>query len=399
MSVASNPIEVLIIGAGMYVCGRGTSGTGTILPAVFQAHRDGLVDRVLVAATCAESLQSLHATARVLNQQLGTDIHVEGFPSTGRNPKAYLGALGQLGPRGCVIVSVPDPLHYEVARAVLEAQRHLLMVKPFTPTVTEGKALVQLAREKGLYGAIEFHKRWDLMHLKLQQLVEEGRLGTPLYACVEFSQKKMIPERIFRQWAERTNIFQYLGVHYVDILAHVFKAVPTRAMGVGQYGYLKAHKIETFDAIEALVEWYVPGSNTPFVSAFLVNWIDPNSTSAMSYQSLKIVGTSGRYESDQKHRGLQIVTDDSGIEEINPYFTQVYPDGSQRCYRGYGIESVTSFLHDVRNLFDGAVTLQELERTRPTFRQGLLSTAVLEAVGRSLQECGAWVPVQDVREV
>ncbi len=29
-------INILIIGAGLYVCGKGTNGYGTILPAIFQ---------------------------------------------------------------------------------------------------------------------------------------------------------------------------------------------------------------------------------------------------------------------------------------------------------------------------------------------------------------------------
>jgi hypothetical protein len=31
-----NKINILIIGAGLYVCGKGTNGYGTILPAIFQ---------------------------------------------------------------------------------------------------------------------------------------------------------------------------------------------------------------------------------------------------------------------------------------------------------------------------------------------------------------------------
>ena len=46
-----SPVDVLIIGCGMYVCGRGTNGDGTVLPAVVQAHSEGLVGRVLVAGS------------------------------------------------------------------------------------------------------------------------------------------------------------------------------------------------------------------------------------------------------------------------------------------------------------------------------------------------------------
>ena len=36
-----------------------------------------------------------------------------------------------------------------------------------------------------------------------------------------------------------------------------------------------------------------------------INWIDPNSSSAMSDQRLLIVGTNARCLADQKNRGLE----------------------------------------------------------------------------------------------
>ena len=395
-----SPVDVLIIGCGMYVCGRGTNGDGTVLPAVFQAHSEGLVGRVLVAGSQAKSISFLQDKVASLNRLLGIEVLIEGFPKERDDSHAYMQGLAQLGPRGCVIVVVPDHLHYQVAKAVIQSRHPVLIVKPFTPTVEEGQHLVDLAREARIYGAIEFHKRWDVANRKLQGLVAEKRLGVPLYALVEFSQRKDIPLQIFRSWAERTNVFQYLGVHYVDLLAHLFQAVPQRAMAIGQFSYLQEQGLHTPDAIEAMVEWRIPGSHTPFLSTFLVNWIDPNTTSAMSYQSLKVIGTAGRYESDQKNRGVQIITDREGVEDINPYFTQSFPvgNGTRYQFKGYGVESIRTFLQDVRQLIDGEVTLDELEHTRPTLRQGMISTAVCEAVTQSLQAEGSWIPVTCSRE-
>ena len=50
-------VDVLIIGAGMHVSGRGTATCGTVLPAVVQAHRDGLIGRMTVAATSAGKIR------------------------------------------------------------------------------------------------------------------------------------------------------------------------------------------------------------------------------------------------------------------------------------------------------------------------------------------------------
>jgi predicted dehydrogenase len=394
--MTDTPIDVLIIGAGMHVSGRGTSGYGTVLPAVVQAHRDGLVGRLLVAATSAASIQAVREKMAGLNALLGTQLAVDGFPRVGTNPEAYRDALAALGKRGCAIIVVPDDLHFATAKAAIERGIPVMVTKPLTPTLAEAEELVRLSDERDVYGVVDFHKRWDLPNLKLQEAVQAGRLGRPLFSVVEYSQRRVVPETIFRNWVEKANPFQYLAVHYVDILIFALGAIPRRAMAIGQYGYLKERSINTFDSVQALIEWEIPGFTTPFVSTFLTNWIDPNKTSALSYQSIKVIGTAGRFESDQRDRGLQMVTETDGIEDINPYFCQSYPtlQGPGHQYKGYGIDSIRTFLEDAAGCLDGEKTPADLEPLRPTLRQALRSTAVVEAINRSLAEKSNWVPVR-----
>ena len=118
----------------------------------------------------------------------------------------------------CAIVAVPDHLHYEVASACLEKGLHTLVVKPLTPTVKEARKLIFLAKKQNLYGAVEFHKRWDRQNRILHDLFQQGDLGLPLYTWTEYSQRKSVPSEIFRTWVEKNNILQYLGVHYIDIV-------------------------------------------------------------------------------------------------------------------------------------------------------------------------------------
>jgi predicted dehydrogenase len=392
------PIEVLIVGAGMHVSGRGTATCGTVLPAVVQAQRDGVVGRMVIAATTAGSVKAFNEKLASLNRQLGTAARFEGFPVQGTNAEAWRQALATLGPRGCVIIVVPDDLHAPIATEAVRRRLPVLVEKPLTPTLAEAQSLVTLARELGVYGAVDFHKRWDLMNLKLKEIIEDGRLGAPLYSMVEYSQRRVIPEQIFRSWVEKANPFQYLCVHFVDILSFALQAVPRRAMAVGQRSYLTGRSINTYDSVQACIEWSIPGSSAPFVSTFAANWIDPNTTSALSYQSLKVIGTEGRFESDQRDRGLTLITERGGIETLNPYFTQSYPvgDGARREYRGYGIDSVRTFLEDVRNLHDGRCAPGDLEGHRPTLRQALASTAVVDGVNRSLAAEGAWASIEPI---
>jgi hypothetical protein len=146
----------------------------------------------------------------------------------------------------------------------------------------------------------------------------------------------------------------------------------------------------------AAAGWRVLDSDPQPYWMKLFQKIDPNTTSALSYQSLKVIGTEGRFVSDQRDRGLEVITEAGGIETLNPYFTQSYPvgDGTRREYRGYGIDSVRTFLEDVRDLHDGRVAPADLEPVRPTLRQALASTAVVDAVNQSLARDGAWVAIE-----
>ena len=39
-------INVLVVGAGMYVCGRGTGTFGTIIPALNEASKSGVLGKI-----------------------------------------------------------------------------------------------------------------------------------------------------------------------------------------------------------------------------------------------------------------------------------------------------------------------------------------------------------------
>jgi hypothetical protein len=165
-------------------------------------------------------------------------------------------------------------------------------------------------------------------------------------------------------------------------------------MAIGQKNWLRAQGIDTYDSIQGTIEWEMP-SGSRFCEYILTNWIDPESTSAMSGQSIKAIGTRGRFESDQKRRGLTIVTDERGIEEPNPYYCTPYHLEGKVAYRGYAIDSIITFLNDAAQVAEGMVRIEDLEEKRPTFRESVVPTAILEAANRSLQQGGEWVPVQD----
>lgn len=383
-------MRILVVGAGAYVLGRGTSGLGTVLPTLAEVSKQMDIDGVTICSTSDRGRSEVERAAAEINRRLGSSLKV--------THELFERAL-RAGPSGaaafdCAIVSVPDHRHFEIGARVLEAGLHCLMVKPFVPTTDEGRQLISLADTRRLYGAVEFHKRFDEANLIVRRMVNEGRLGTLAYATVEYSQRITVPRDVFAGWASRTNIFQYLGVHYVDLLHFITGYRPRRLTAVGHRGVLTGLGVDTYDSVHVMCEWEPPrAGGAGFVSQFAVGWIDPERSSAISDQRYLLVGSDSRIECDQKNRGLRVVGRE-GVEDINPYFSEYLArPGAPLEFAGYGYESIKRFLLDVDDLKQGRVDPSSFEGKRPTFRSALVSTAVLQAVRESLAAGSEWKDV------
>lgn len=395
----NSALNVVVVGAGMYVCGKNTDGFGTILPVLLEEQNKGSINEIHIAGTQQSSIKIIRDKIKSLNRMMDIRARVCLYPIEQKSSDtAYKEAL-KLVPRPAVaIISVPDHLHALIAQEVILAGIPPLMVKPFTPTVKEGVRLIKLLKEKKIYGAVEFHKRFDEANLVLKQKNINGNLGEICYINVEFSQRRKIRD-IFSTWINHTNIFQYLGVHYVDLVYFIFGAKPIRVMATAQ-GTRGKNGSMIYDSIQAVIEWEVRDVFRKFISIIQTNWIDPESTSAMSEQKILVVGTKGRIQSDQKRRGLQMVSDDGGIEDINPYFTQIYSGQNQgERVSGYGPKSIRCFLKDIKDINNGRITIAELRLDRPTFTQGLISTSVVQAVYHSLTENNNWIFIKDILDL
>jgi DNA-binding transcriptional LysR family regulator len=146
-----------------------------------------------------------------------------------------------------------------------------------------------------------------------------------------------------------------------------------------------------------MIEWDGPiGRNEPFLSHHNSNWIDPDTNSALSDQRFKIVGTKGRIECDQRNRGIELARQGAGVALINPYYADFLPDVDGNLeFQGYSLKSIARFMADVVMLKRGETSLSHLDKTRPSLRQALVSTAVIDAVNRALCAGPAWRAIDD----
>jgi myo-inositol 2-dehydrogenase/D-chiro-inositol 1-dehydrogenase len=86
-----------------------------------------------------------------------------------------------------VNVVVPNRWHFEVGRAVLASDRHLLVEKPMALSVPHCDELIALAGEHDLVLAVGHELRVSSLWGGVKQLITDGAIGQPRAALVELS--------------------------------------------------------------------------------------------------------------------------------------------------------------------------------------------------------------------
>ena len=107
----------------------------------------------------------------------------EAFPPLETDPAethedAYRRAVDALPPRSLVVVATPETTHFEIARYALLHEQHVLAVKPFVMTYRELAEIRGLAKARGLWVGIEYHKRFDRRALEARGHCRAGNSAT-----------------------------------------------------------------------------------------------------------------------------------------------------------------------------------------------------------------------------
>src|SRR6516165_231830 len=76
-----------------------------------------------------------------------------------------------------VAIATPAATHFDLVRAALEAGKHVLVEKPLTPTVAEGRKLADLARRSDLVLMCDHTYCYTPAVQRIRQLIRGGEIG------------------------------------------------------------------------------------------------------------------------------------------------------------------------------------------------------------------------------
>ncbi len=184
-----------------------------------------------------------------------------------------------------VDVVVPSHLHHEVATAVLQADKHLLLEKPMGITLQQCDDMIRLARERKRLFAVGHELRLSSMWGKVKEMIDDGFIGTPQYALVELSRN---PYRLgSRGWRyDISRVGSWIleePIHFFDLARWYLQAAgdPSRIYATGNSRQPEHPELQ--DNFSAIMHFsggaYAVVSQT--LSAF------------EHHQTIKVTGTSG----------------------------------------------------------------------------------------------------------
>jgi len=117
-----------------------------------------------------------------------------------------------------VVVATPNTSHHPITKQCLLAGRHVVVDKPFTPTLGEAQDLVQIAKQQQRIVTVYQDRRYTGDFATVQQVVSEGALGRVVLFESHFDRFR--PERKPNAWREEalpgSGVWFDIGPHLFD---------------------------------------------------------------------------------------------------------------------------------------------------------------------------------------
>lgn len=122
-----------------------------------------------------------------------------------------------------IVIPTPNDTHFPLAKAALNAGKHVVVDKPFTVTLSQARELDALAKAKGLLLSVFHNRRWDSDFLTVKALLADGTLGDVRYFESHFDRfRPTVQQRWREQKGAGSGIWYDLGPHVIDQALQLF---------------------------------------------------------------------------------------------------------------------------------------------------------------------------------
>ena len=390
----NKPLEVTIVGGGMIT-------EMQIMPSIYYLQRQGLVKEINV---CALNTPPLRQIAENKTLQ-------EAFPGQGFNsypnyetesaealfPNMYKEVIDKMDKRNLVFVALPDQLHYSAIMYALENNQHVISVKPLTLSYDEATEIEKLAYSKGLFVGTEYHKRFDdrvgIARLKYRA----GDFGEFRVGMATLIEPWYYRDSNFQNWCtvENSDMFTYIGCHYVDQVYMITGLLPTE---VSVYGVKDKYPNgnEGFLWTNANVIWE-NGASLALVNGMGYPNVAPGGNSQGIWLFTQGEKDGGLMFHDDQYRGLKHsyinksdFSGDSYYNEPSPDYLKLLERGGEGLTPvGYGYRSIEGLVNSVHRVEEnGSELSSRQEAIKKIDSEGIVATPANSSFNELVIEAG-----------
>lgn len=123
-----------------------------------------------------------------------------------------------------VIVNTPNYTHYEYAKKSLQAGKHVIIEKPFTVTVEEGKQLIALANKHDKKLSVYQNRRYDSDYKTVKKVLDQNLLGSLVEVEIHFDRftEELSPKLHKEEPGPGAGSLYDLGSHIIDQALQLF---------------------------------------------------------------------------------------------------------------------------------------------------------------------------------
>ncbi len=156
-----------------------------------------------------------------------------------------------------VCIATPASTHFPLAKMAIEHNKHVLVEKPFTVTVSEAEDLVELVSKKGLKLLVDHIFMYNGAVRKIREIIDSGEIGKILYFDAVRVNLGLFQHDV--------NVLYDLATHDISIMLYLLNNNPkaVSAIGIGHYN--------TIEDIAYLTLFF----DDDCIAHFHVNWLAP----------------------------------------------------------------------------------------------------------------------------
>jgi len=125
-----------------------------------------------------------------------------------------------------VHIATPNILHYDMARQVLKAGKHVLCEKPLAMNTRESAELVDVAHQSGLVAGVNYNIRFYPLCIEARDIVRRGDLGEVFSICGSYAQDWLLLRtdynwRVLAEAGGDLRAVADIGTHWLDLVQHI----------------------------------------------------------------------------------------------------------------------------------------------------------------------------------